>query len=142
MESIGTMLSDVLASLFRRPATESYPLQHTDVSPQLRGLLHLKLESCTGCGLCAMDCPANAIQVTMLDRKAKRFVVDYYIDRCAFCGQCTLSCRHGAISMSSHEWELAKLDSDHFLVHFGDAHDIEESMAGKPEGGTAAPDHK
>jgi formate hydrogenlyase subunit 6/NADH:ubiquinone oxidoreductase subunit I len=141
MESIGTMLSDVLGSLFRRPATESYPLEHTDVPSQLRGLLHLKMESCTGCGLCAMDCPANAIQVTMLDRKAKRFVVDYYIDRCAFCGQCMQSCRHGSISMSSAEWELAKLDRDHFLVHFGDPHDIEQVVAGTPTGGTAAIDH-
>ncbi len=79
-----------------------------------------------------MDCPANAIQVTMLDRKAKRFVMDYYIDRCAFCGQCTQSCRHGAISMSSHEWELAKLDKttiSWFILEMLD--DIEESHGRK-----------
>jgi formate hydrogenlyase subunit 6/NADH:ubiquinone oxidoreductase subunit I len=136
------MFSDVLTSLFRRPATESYPVQHTDAPLQLRGSLHVAMESCTGCGLCAMDCPAKAIQVTMLDRKAKRFVMDYYTDRCTFCGQCMQSCRHGSISMPSDEWELAQLDKTPFLVHFGDAHDIEEALAGKPEGGTAASDHK
>lgn len=141
METIGTMLKDVTGSLFRRPATQSYPRERTDTPKQLRGLLHLELASCTGCGLCAMDCPANAIQVRMLDRKAKRFVMDYYVDRCAFCGQCTLSCRHEAISMSSEQWELAQLDKSPFLIHFGDPRDIEEALAGKPQSGTAAADH-
>ena len=141
METIGTMLFDVTGSLFRRPATESYPLERADAPQNLRGLLHLKLETCTGCGLCAMDCPANAIVVTMLDRKTKRFVVDYHIDRCAFCGQCTLSCRQGALSMSSDEWELAQLDKSSFLVHFGDPRDVEQVLAGTPQAGTATVDH-
>ncbi len=140
METIGTMFSDISRSLFRRPATEAYPAERTEAPSHLRGLLHLELSSCTGCGLCAMDCPANAIQVTMLDRKAKRFVMDYHIDRCAFCGQCTQSCRQGALSMSSAEWELAQLDKAPFLVHFGDPRDVEEALAGKPHGGTATPD--
>lgn len=141
MRTVGTMFADVSTSLFRRPATESYPLERTEAPPQLRGLLHLKLEACTGCGLCAMDCPANALQVTMLDRKAKRFVMAYHVDRCAFCGQCTRSCRQGALSMASDEWELAQLDKSPFLRHFGDQHDVEQVLAGTPAGGTATANH-
>lgn len=142
MESLATMFSDVTRSLFRRPATELYPVQRTTAPVRLRGLLHRDLENCTGCGLCAMDCPAQAIQVHMIDKKAKRFVIDYHIDRCTFCGQCTQSCRQGALSMSSNEWELAQLDKAPFLVHFGDPKDVEELMAAKPQGGAAAAEQK
>ena len=141
METIGTMLSDVSGSLFKRPATESYPLTRTDAPEHLRGLLHLELASCTGCGLCAMDCPANALHVTMIDRKARRFVMEYHVDRCAFCGQCMQSCRQGALSMSSAEWELAQLDKSQFLLRFGDPRDVEQVLAGTPQGGTATADH-
>ncbi len=137
MEKIGTMFSDVSSSLFRRPATEFYPVERREAPAQLRGLLHLELSACTGCGLCAMDCPANALHVTMLDRKAKRFVMDYHVDRCAFCGQCTRSCRQGALSMSSGEWELAQLDKAAFEMHFGAKHDVDEILAGMPASGTA-----
>lgn len=77
----------------------------------------------------------------MLDRKTKRFVMDYHIDRCAFCGQCTRSCRQGALSMSSTEWELAQLDKSPFLVHFGASSDVEQVLAGKPASGTAPVEH-
>ncbi len=140
METIGTMFSDVSRALFQRPATETYPLERTEAPQHLRGLLHLELSACTGCGLCAMDCPANALKVTMLDRKAKRFVMDYHVDRCAFCGQCTQSCRQGALSMSSEQWELAQLDKSPFLIHFGDPRDVEQLVAGTPQGGTAVVD--
>ncbi|HEX8991303.1 MAG TPA: 4Fe-4S dicluster domain-containing protein [Anaerolineales bacterium] len=140
METIGTMFSDVSGSLFRRPVTESYPFERTEAPAHLRGLLQLELASCTGCGLCAMDCPANALHVSMLDRKARRFVMEYHIDRCAFCGQCTESCRQGALSMSSEQWELAQLDKSSFTVHFGDPRDVEQLLAGMPQGAASEAD--
>jgi formate hydrogenlyase subunit 6/NADH:ubiquinone oxidoreductase subunit I len=88
-----------------------------------------------------MDCPANAIQVTMLDRKTKRFVMDYHTDRCAFCGQCTLSCRHGALSMASDEWELAQLDRTSFLIHFGDPSDVKQVLAGMSQARAGEVEH-
>ncbi len=142
METIGTMLSDVSSSLFKRPATESYPLTRSDAPERLRGLLQLELSSCTGCGLCSMDCPANAIHVTMIDRKARRFVMEYHVDRCAFCGQCTLSCRQGALSMSSDQWELAQLGKEPFLLRFGDPRDVEQVLAATPDSGAAPSDKK
>jgi len=137
MLKIGTMFADVTTSLFRKPATQHYPVERTETPTRLRGLLELKLESCTGCGLCVMDCPANALKITMLDRKAKRFVMDYYVDRCTFCGQCVASCNRGALSMSSEQWELAALDKTPFLIHFGNPSDVEQVLAGTPPSGPA-----
>jgi len=116
---LGAMWRDVSASLFRRPATERYPFERREAPERLRGLLQLKLEKCTGCGLCAQDCPANAIEVTMIDKQAKRFTVTYHVDRCTFCAQCVHSCRHGCLAMSDSQWELAALSKEPFVIHYG-----------------------
>ena len=75
METIGTMLGDISTSLFRRPATEFYPAERNEAPMQLRGELQWDPKACTGCGMCSMDCPARAIQVTVFDKKAKRMTV-------------------------------------------------------------------
>ena len=135
----GTMLSDVTGALFRRPATENYPSVRQLNPPRLRSFLKWNQQACTGCGLCAMDCPANAIHVTILDKKEKRFVFSYHTDQCLFCGQCVESCRQGSLSMVNDQWELAALDKTHFLVNFGDADDIAKVLAGKPASGPETP---
>jgi formate hydrogenlyase subunit 6/NADH:ubiquinone oxidoreductase subunit I len=133
----GTMLSDVSGALFRRPATENYPLERQVNPPNLRSFLRLDPESCTGCGLCAMDCPSSAIQVTMLDRKEKRFIFTYHVDQCLFCGQCVETCNKDSLSMVNDQWELAALDKSPFSVILRDvnyaAKDLAESSASRPE---------
>jgi formate hydrogenlyase subunit 6/NADH:ubiquinone oxidoreductase subunit I len=131
---IGMMFPDISRSLFRRPATENYPSVRQKEPYRLRSFLEWNPEACTGCNLCSIDCPAEAIQVTIIDRKAKRFVLDYHVDRCLFCGQCVESCRQGSLSMANDQWELAALDKEPFLVYFGDKDDVANVVAGKPEG--------
>jgi formate hydrogenlyase subunit 6/NADH:ubiquinone oxidoreductase subunit I len=133
MKRFGTMLPDITRSLFRRPATEHYPAVQSETPPRLRGALEWNPSTCTGCGLCVMDCPAYALELTVLDRKAKRFVMVYHVDRCTFCGQCVMSCRQGSIALSSEKWELAALDQKSFLTCFGDPKDVEQALADKPE---------
>jgi formate hydrogenlyase subunit 6/NADH:ubiquinone oxidoreductase subunit I len=134
MNKFGTMFPDVFKSLFHRPATQRYPFVRTDTPEHLRGMLEWTKGPCTGCGLCAMDCPARAIEVTMIDRKEKRFFLTYHVDACLYCGQCVISCRQGALHMSNDQWELASLNPASFLIHFGDPQDAKPILANQPEG--------
>ncbi len=138
MNKLGTMLPDIAKSLFLQPATQNYPFVRQETVERLRGMLKWDPANCSGCGLCAMDCPANAIQVHMIDRKAKKFYITYHTDRCMFCGQCVVSCNKGSLQMSNEEWELASLDKDSFLIYFGEKPDDEQNLAGQPEGETAS----
>jgi formate hydrogenlyase subunit 6/NADH:ubiquinone oxidoreductase subunit I len=122
---IGAMLSDVFRSLLRRPATRQYPLERQPAPERLRGKLRWHPEKCTGCCLCVKDCPANAIEVIMVDKAARRFVVRYHLDRCTYCAQCVQSCRQGCLEMSSEEWELAAASKEPFTVYYGDEADVE-----------------
>jgi formate hydrogenlyase subunit 6/NADH:ubiquinone oxidoreductase subunit I len=137
---IGAMLSDVVVSFVRRPITEKYPFERRDTPERLRGHLLWDPENCTGCGLCVKDCPANAIEMFVLDKANKQFVLRYHVDRCTFCAQCVDSCRQDCLAMSSDQWELAAFDRDSFVVYYGDEHDVERVLAGlaEPDAATLA----
>jgi len=128
-----TMWRDVLNGLLKKPVTQRYPFVRQEAPERLRGHLVWNPDACTGCGLCAKDCPADAIEVIVLDKKAKRFVFRYHVDRCTFCAQCVTSCRQGSLSMLNDRWELAASDKDTFLVQYGDQADVEAALAGEPE---------
>ncbi len=121
---LGAMVGDVLRSLFRRPATRQYPFVRKDAPERLRGKLQWDPEKCTGCLLCVKDCPAEAIEVIMVDKENKRFVMRYHLDRCTFCSQCVVSCRAGALAMSNTEWESAATDRNSFALCYGDEADV------------------
>jgi NAD(P)H-quinone oxidoreductase subunit I len=135
-----TMLwKDALQSLITSPATQQYPFVRLNAPDQLRSKLHWDLENCTGCGLCAKDCPADAIKVIVLDKKAKRFVFRYQVDQCTFCSQCTVSCRQGCLSMANNEWELAALSRDKFRVYYGKESDVETVLEDEAESENGEP---
>jgi NADH-quinone oxidoreductase subunit I len=72
--------------------------------------------SCTGCGICQINCPNGTIQVISKkemnsDGKEVR-VIDkhiYNIGMCTFCGLCVKTCPSDALSFSS-EFENAVFD--------------------------------
>jgi formate hydrogenlyase subunit 6/NADH:ubiquinone oxidoreductase subunit I len=127
---IGAMLSDVMGSLVRPPVTERYPFVKKPAPARLRGRVIWDQETCTGCGLCVMDCPAEAIELTVLDKAKKRFIFTYHVDRCTFCAQCRISCRQGCISLSSADWELAGFARGPYALRFGNVSDVPETLAG------------
>lgn len=98
-----------------------------------RGKLNWDPENCTGCGLCGKDCPADAIELIVLDRKEKRFVMRYHVDRCTFCGQCVHSCRFNCLELSPTEWELAATTKESFTQLLGQEKEIAEFLEDSAE---------
>ena len=123
------MFRDVWQSIWQQPVTQKYPFERQEAPDRLRGKLHWNPESCTGCALCNKDCPANAIEIITIDKKEKRFVMKYHIDRCTYCGQCIESCRFNCIELSDKEWELAATEKQPFTVYYGTDDDLDIFMA-------------
>ncbi len=121
---IGAMLGDISRSLFKRPVTELYPFERRPAPERLRGQLAFDPAKCTGCKICVRDCPAKAIDIVVVDKATKRFVMKFHTDRCTYCAQCVVSCNFHALSMSHERWELAALSRDPFSLTFGRDEDI------------------
>jgi len=136
---LGMMINDIFESAFKRPATERYPFERKEAPARFRGQLLWNRENCTGCGLCAKDCPANAIEMIVLDRKAKQFVFHYNVDHCLFCAQCVHSCRQGCLEMQPQIWELAALSRDGYQLYYGADDVVKTYLASQtePESGEA-----
>lgn len=120
---IGTMFKDILRSFFTRHTTQLYPVERIAPPQRYRGVLSYTPSACTGCSLCVRDCPSDAIELIILDRAAKKYVVKYHMDRCIYCGQCVVNCKFKCIGMSNQDWEHAALDKN-FMVYYGRDEDI------------------
>ena len=133
--SVGTMIGDLIRSLFKKPATELYPEVKTAAPSRLRGKLVWDPEQCVGCQLCIKDCPSNAIELIVIDKVNKRFVMRYHADRCTRCAQCVVSCRFKCMNMSNEVWEEASANKQPFEVYYGKDEDVEFLLerAARPE---------
>ena len=137
---IGSMFKDVVRSFFTKSTTRLYPVERVAPPERYRGILSYDPSACTGCSLCVKDCPSDAIELVILDRAAKKYVMKYRMDRCIYCGQCMVNCKPKSIGMSNQEWEHATLDKK-FMLYYGKDEDITrflESLAAptpEPAGG-------
>jgi formate hydrogenlyase subunit 6/NADH:ubiquinone oxidoreductase subunit I len=136
---IAVMLSDVVRSLFRRPATRRYPFERAATPERLRSALRWDPARCTGCGMCVKDCPASALELITLDKASKRFVLRYHMDRCTFCAQCVRTCNFGCLELASDRWELAGARKEPFTISYGDDSEIQPGLAGLAGHGAEAP---
>jgi formate hydrogenlyase subunit 6/NADH:ubiquinone oxidoreductase subunit I len=124
----GSMFKDILTSFFSTPVTEKYPFERPETATRFRSKLTFDPSKCTGCNLCSKDCPANAIEIVIIDRAAKRFIAHYSVDQCIYCGQCVQSCKFKCLDMPNNDWELAALSKDSFAVTYGKDEDIASFM--------------
>jgi formate hydrogenlyase subunit 6/NADH:ubiquinone oxidoreductase subunit I len=127
--TIGSMLSDIVSSFFKKPATERYPFQRNPEPARLRGKLEYDSSKCTGCALCVKDCPANALEMIVVDKATKKYVMRYHTDRCTFCSQCIESCRFKCLDLPSEEWELSSGKKESFVVLYGREEDVAIALA-------------
>jgi len=104
------LFKEVLLNTFKKPATIEYPKVKPSPANGLRGRQYPDLKKCTGCSLCYIDCPANAIRMEKLpiqlphNRRGIFPVIDY--GKCVFCYQCVFVCPVKAY-IATTEYELA-----------------------------------
>jgi formate hydrogenlyase subunit 6/NADH:ubiquinone oxidoreductase subunit I len=109
------MISTVLRSLFRKPATTRYPKVPFIMPDRFRGAPVVDSKGCIGCKICVRDCPSGAITIHTVGEK--RFEVEIDLGRCVYCGQCADSCPKKVIEISP-SFELAQIDRNKLKVVF------------------------
>lgn len=62
---------------------------------------HTNHHRCTGCGICATNCPNDSIEVLTLKDEAGKKYLDrhiWHLDQCTFCGLCVKTCPSDALA--------------------------------------------
>jgi formate hydrogenlyase subunit 6/NADH:ubiquinone oxidoreductase subunit I len=103
---------EAFQNLFKKRATEKYPEVPAHVAEGFRGKQVLNLANCISCGLCARECPANAIEMVMVDNKKRPLI---HLDRCIFCYQCADTCPK-KVFQTSKVFELAVTDKSTLVL--------------------------
>ena len=91
-----SMLQNVLANLFSRPATRKYPFQAREPFPEARGRIGFDISKCAFCGACAKRCPAAAIEVQRAEKELK-----FEPFRCIICEACVEVCPRKCIDSAA-----------------------------------------
>jgi len=126
--TLGDGLAVTFSYMFRKPITIQYPdrtkLPVTSMLPaRSRGTLEMDAGLCTGCTMCAKQCPIDCIHIEVQkDEETKqRMLTSFVIDaaKCMFCGLCVEACPSGAIR-HSHEFEGAMYDIQRLMLSFVD----------------------
>lgn len=107
LHALAYLLPEIGRTLVSGPETGDFPFAPPEISDDYRGRIDVDPETCRGCGLCARDCPANALEVRRTGKGSYQLI--YYPERCAYCGQCETSCNFGAV-IQTKEYTAATTD--------------------------------
>jgi len=97
------MIKEIAVTLFRKPFTRQYPLSRPELPEDFRGRQIFHPERCISCGLCARDCPAEAIEMIEVSNREMPMI---HLDSCIFCYVCVENCPRNALTGSTF-YELA-----------------------------------
>ncbi|MEM0380243.1 MAG: 4Fe-4S binding protein [Desulfurococcaceae archaeon] len=93
------LINIILRNFISKPATIQYPFQQTVIEKDYRGRHYPDLNKCTGCSLCKIECPADAIEMVSIPGEyivprinPRRIypVINYF--RCVYCYRCVTIC--------------------------------------------------
>ena len=123
-------LAITISHFFRKKPTIQYPEVKKYLGPIYRGHHILKRdeqgrERCTACGLCAVECPAEAILLVAAARKKgedhlyreEKYAAVYEINmlRCIFCGLCEEACPKQAVYLRHDRMVPVFLERDEVI---------------------------
>lgn len=108
----GRLVPEAIRTLFKGRITSRYPDEKSEKPDRFRGRLAFDESKCTGCGLCARNCPANALEVTREEDGSITWRYD--VSKCLYCGQCIETCPVGSIA-NTKDFELASGDKADFV---------------------------
>jgi formate hydrogenlyase subunit 6/NADH:ubiquinone oxidoreductase subunit I len=103
---------EAFSNLFKKRVTEKYPAVPAHVADGFRGKQVLNLSNCISCGLCARECPSNAIEMVVIDGKKRPLI---HLDKCVFCYQCADTCPRKVFETSKF-FELAATDKSTLVI--------------------------
>lgn len=92
-----------LPGLFKKPPTRKYPVEKREPYPRTRGQIEMiDIHDCIFCGMCARQCPADAIVV---DKEASSWTYRPY--KCIACDSCVRCCPKNDIRMLPNRPDVA-----------------------------------
>lgn len=99
-----------LRRFFTRPNTVQYPEKKIPMAPRFRGgVVVLDRPKCIACGLCALACPNQVIELsteTGEDKKKRLTAYHYHTGLCLYCNLCLEACPTQALSWSQ-DYEIS-----------------------------------
>ena len=78
------------------------------------GMMTVKNESCTGCGLCAENCPTGSVSIKSLEDNSK-LELSFRHDKCVACGICVNICPEKCINLTNM-LDLSKLGREKDII--------------------------
>ncbi len=106
-----SLLKEVLKWFIGRPVTIQYPYEETPIEERFRGRHFADLNKCTGCSLCAIECPADAITMEKLPegvsvpKNPRRIYPVISYGKCVYCYRCVTVCPFDAY-VTTNDYKL------------------------------------